>query len=569
MLKKSFIFVLVLVANIAYTQQSSPLEGTWVNQKMQSTTITFSGNKFTEETRLSDTFGLRGTYTYTDKTIVINLTEENNGDGWKTKRPPVNVTYSYSLSVNTLSISGYSSGETQTYRKQSSIVERTSNSSSFPSNLTGTWKRDNFNNTLTLTANTLKASNQSFAWNLTKVAGDLYTLSYQMINGNTITITIKLSNGNLVISGDSGDGQDNWNGVWKKSQPQQQTRQQPSPGENQNKLIALLVNPLIADTIGQFTLGEKVYTTKAILSIIDSQILNNMTYYLVRINDASARQPFYIVTSRKLNLLNLDYPNTIFEDLVLEYTGKEKYSLNGVPRETFVFKLSSMEAENQSVRLNSAEAYLSRGLEYYNKKDYNLAITEFSQAIRLNSNYAEAYINRGLAHSAKFDNDLAITDFTQAIRLEPNNAEAYSNRGDAYSNKEDYARAIADLDQAIKLDPNNAEAYSRRAIVYWAMGERAIFNPKVLLSNPNTGKTNYDHAIADFTQVIRLLPNNAKAYDDRGAVFAQRGNIYRDKSDYDRAIADFETALRLDPKIDKFSLELTKKWRDTDTFRTP
>jgi len=565
MLKKIFIFVLVLVNNIAYTQQVSPLEGTWVNQKMQSTTITFSGNKFTEETRLSDTFGLRGTYTYTGKTIVINLTEENNGNGWMIKSPPVTVTYSYSLSGSTLSISGYSSSETQTYRKQSSTLEKTSNSSSFPSSFAGTWKRDNFNNTLTLTANTLKASNQGSSWNLTKVSGDSYTISYQILNGNTTTINVKLTNGNLVISGDNGDGQDNWNGVWKKSQPQQQTRQQPTPGENQNKLIALLSNPVMADTIGQFILGEKVYTTKAILSIIDSQIINNLTYFLVRVNDNNVRQPFYIVTSRKLNLLDLEFPNTIFEDLVLEYTGKDKYTLNGVPRETFVFK----EAGNSSQKLNSAEAYLNRGIENYNKRDYDRAITEFTQAIQLNTNYAEAYNNRGKAHSAKFNYDLAIADFTQAIRLVPNNAEVYSNRGEAYSDKEDYVRAISDIDQAIKLDPNNAEAYSRRAFAYWAKGERAVSNSKLLISNPNTGKTDYDSAVSDFTQVIRLLPNNAKAYDNRGCVYAQRGNIYRDKNDYDKAIADFETALRLDPKTDKFSLELTKKWRDTDTFRTP
>jgi len=83
----------------------------------------------------------------------------------------------------------------------------------FPSGFLGTWKRDNFNNTLTLTANTLKASNQYYTWNLMNVSGDSYSIT---VNSNTPTITIRLVDGNLVISGDSGTGQDNWNGTWRK-----------------------------------------------------------------------------------------------------------------------------------------------------------------------------------------------------------------------------------------------------------------------------------------------------------------------------------------------------------------
>jgi tetratricopeptide (TPR) repeat protein len=49
-----------------------------------------------------------------------------------------------------------------------------------------------------------------------------------------------------------------------------------------------------------------------------------------------------------------------------------------------------------------------------------------------------------------------------------------------------------------------------------------------------------DRAIADYNQVIRLAPNNADAYNNRG-------NAYYKKGDYDRAIADFEAGLRIDP----------------------
>jgi len=87
--------------------------------------------------------------------------------------------------------------------------------STFPSTFLGTWKRDNFTNTLTFTINTLKSSSQSDLWQLQNVSGNIYTLSYST-RSPTTPLTIELINGNIEISGDSGTDENNWNGVWKK-----------------------------------------------------------------------------------------------------------------------------------------------------------------------------------------------------------------------------------------------------------------------------------------------------------------------------------------------------------------
>jgi len=78
-----------------------------------------------------------------------------------------------------------------------------------------TWKRSNFNNTLTLTENTIKSSSSNYLWILQRISGNAYTFK-RGDAANTLTLTIRLDGNSLVISGDSGNGQDNWNGTWVK-----------------------------------------------------------------------------------------------------------------------------------------------------------------------------------------------------------------------------------------------------------------------------------------------------------------------------------------------------------------
>jgi len=60
-------------------------------------------------------------------------------------------------------------------------------------------------------------------------------------------------------------------------------------------------------------------------------------------------------------------------------------------------------------------------------------------------------MNRGNTYRITRDYDKAIGDYTEAIRLDPKCAEAYHNRGLAYSQKGDIAKADGDFAQAKKL----------------------------------------------------------------------------------------------------------------------
>src|SRR6185312_1787394 len=64
---------------------------------------------------------------------------------------------------------------------------------------------------------------------------------------------------------------------------------------------------------------------------------------------------------------------------------------------------------------------------------------------------AVAYNNRGNAYSAEADYDRAIQDFDNSIKLNPSYAKPLNNRGVAYLKKGEYDLAIKALDEAIKL----------------------------------------------------------------------------------------------------------------------
>ncbi|MDR2693566.1 MAG: tetratricopeptide repeat protein [Chitinispirillales bacterium] len=86
---------------------------------------------------------------------------------------------------------------------------------------------------------------------------------------------------------------------------------------------------------------------------------------------------------------------------------------------------------------------------------YDLAVTKFSHAIRMEPQSAVAHAGRGRAYLRKGDNKQAAADFSEAIRLNPKDAISMSNRGRAYARMGDYSRAVADFEAAAKIEPGN------------------------------------------------------------------------------------------------------------------
>ena len=159
--------------------------------------------------------------------------------------------------------------------------------------------------------------------------------------------------------------------------------------------------------------------------------------------------------------------------------------------------------------------------------DFGLSIDDCTAAIqtgdRSGQDLAILFNNRGRAHANKKDYDRAVEDYDQAIRLGLKDSNVYYRRGLASFEKNDYGRAIQDFNEALNLDPDNVAILQSRGWAY-------------------ENKNDYEQAIRDYNRAISLQSSY-------GPAFIRRARVYELKRQYEQALADYEAATHADPKF--------------------
>ena len=225
-----------------------------------------------------------------------------------------------------------------------------------------------------------------------------------------------------------------------------------------------------------------------------------------------------------------------------------KGSLKGAPHGSAPNIVSSPKAAMEAVE---------RGNSKFGRGDFDGAVFDYSEAIRLDPRSVSGWSNRGGAKAKKGDFDGAIADSSEAIRLDPRTVFSWSNRASAKIDKGDLDGAIHDSSEAIRLDPQMAGAWSNRGHAKYKKGdvEGAIADcsEAIRLDPQNTtawyirgdakaNKGDIKGGIADCSEAIRLEERNAYAWNIRGAIKANNGDL-------EGGIADFSEAIRLDPRF--------------------
>ena len=142
----------------------------------------------------------------------------------------------------------------------------------------------------------------------------------------------------------------------------------------------------------------------------------------------------------------------------------------------------------------------------------------FNRRIQTNPNDAWAWYMHCSGWNEKGEYDKAIKNLDESIRLDPTYPSFINNRGVAWKNKEEYDKAIRDYVEAIRLDPKYALAFANRGAA-WKL------------------KKDLDQALRDYDEAIRLDPKFTR-------YFYYRGDTWMMKKEYDRAIKDFDEAIR-------------------------
>ena len=207
---------------------------------------------------------------------------------------------------------------------------------------------------------------------------------------------------------------------------------------------------------------------------------------------------------------------------------------------------------------DEALAYYRRGEGQFRFEHYQEAIADFDQAIHLRTHYVDAYISRGHAKTILGRYEEAIADFDQVIQWQSKNAYSYISRGEAKANLGQYEEAIADFDQAIQLRPDD----SLTPTSVGAMPGPNLVNtrrpPLTLIRRTDCGRTTPAPTITSvgakprptLVNTRRLLPTMIGP-SNCGPTIPTPTSVGAMQSlglvKTGRAIADYDQALRLEP----------------------
>jgi len=232
--------------------------------------------------------------------------------------------------------------------------------------------------------------------------------------------------------------------------------------------------------------------------------------------------------------------NKIWKDSGTMWTHVLKYDQNtNLPygnranffRDTKQYDLALADYD-EAIRLkpNNPEALNSRARLYFNKggsenlqlaaKDYNAAITkklQESQGPERDKSLGEYYINLGATYAMLGDRKSAIEEFNRGLTLKPNHETGYLNRSVIYNQLGDYPNALKDIETYFKYNPYNADLWYESARLKRAMSR-------------------LPEAVQDYSEAIRLNGNKGVFYYERSRTQKQLNQIEAAKADLNKAI---------------------------------
>ncbi len=211
------------------------------------------------------------------------------------------------------------------------------------------------------------------------------------------------------------------------------------------------------------------------------------------------------------------YPMAVASNVAYLYRAKAKMGLNDLDGALLdVNTFIKFDSEQSSFY---TDARYTLGLIYFYKGSFPEAVSSFSEALK-DSTFRQkkfTFLYRAYSLGQMGSYIDAIRDFTRFLNLDNLNsvssADALFNRGFYKSKVYDYRGASKDYTEALDLYRSAYEnMYSPNHQIY----HNKIVQTLIQRGLSKTEIAKYDEAVADFTEVIGMSPDNALAYRLRG-----------------------------------------------------
>jgi tetratricopeptide (TPR) repeat protein len=195
--------------------------------------------------------------------------------------------------------------------------------------------------------------------------------------------------------------------------------------------------------------------------------------------------------------------------------------------DNYISQYKSRNPAGTRARLANVRSPFEAGLAQSDKGDERAAIGYFDAALEINPNHAEANFFRGRSYFRLYQYGRAVDDLTRAVKLNPSLVGAWRYLGLSYFGLWQDEQSLAAYSEALRRNPQALDVLINRAQTYLAM-------------KPPRRR----EAVADFTQALRIAPDNSTALNGRAIMYHQLGNSQG-------AIADLNQAIKAHPKLSR------------------
>ena len=165
--------------------------------------------------------------------------------------------------------------------------------------------------------------------------------------------------------------------------------------------------------------------------------------------------------------------------------------------------------------------YFLIGLSNFGLGSLDIAIENYTQALKINPDFVEAHNNIGNVLRQKDELQAAMKSYARAIKINPNFAEAHHNIANILKENGDLEGAISSYKLALKIKPEYAEAYCSMGVALQETGD-------------------LDAALESIKRSIDINPRYADAHYNLGT-------LLMDKNDPKASLDSYRQTLKIDP----------------------